>query len=198
MWSNKTELKHSVNYFFSILNKLPKCNIFSTVVFLQEYQTLVQRGDVKPQAIKFPLNVNRKHIWKTNIRFQLSQAADLFCTGQSCPTWKEYKFLTVTSEGKYWPSCSLCCLHLQIPSHPYPQSGSSHHHHNCTPDSPLALQVTDNSQVRKWGKNASPVLTWEKQMCQFGNSKCCNLWFTKINITYIMPQVYLKHFLYII
>lgn len=37
------------------------------------------------------------------------------------------------SELKYWPSCSLCCLHLQTPFLRHPQFGSGHHHHSCTP-----------------------------------------------------------------
>lgn len=98
------------------------------------------------------------------------------------------KFLTVTSEGKYWPRWSLCCLHLQIPSHQGPQSGSSHHHHNCTPDFPLALQVKDNRQVKKREKHFTYI---REQMCQFGNSKCCNLWFMyKINITFLQHRLY--------
>lgn len=57
---------------------------------------------------------------------------------------------TVTSDVEYSPSCFLCCLHLQIPSHQDPQSGLGHHHRNCTQGFPLVLRVTDsNTQVGK-------------------------------------------------
>lgn len=40
---------------------------------------------------------------------------------------------------KYWPRCSLCCLHLQIPCRLHLRFYSGHHLHSRTPDHLLGL-----------------------------------------------------------
>lgn len=106
-------------------------------------------SNTKDRATKFPLNVDRQRFCTSIPRLQFSQEADFYWTDSS--QTHRIPVPTVTSDVEYWPSCSLCCLHLQIPSHEDPQSGLGHHHRNCTQGFPLALRVTDsNTKVGKW------------------------------------------------
>lgn len=126
------------------------------------------KEDIKPQATKFPLNVNRQHICKSIPRMQQQTFTELAASVKEII--EIIPVPTVTSDVEYSPSCFLCCLHLRIPSRQDPQSGLGHHHRNRTQGFPLVLRVTDsNTQVGKREKTHNTARR-EKQMCQFNKS----------------------------
>ncbi len=97
-------------------------------------------SDTKPAAL---LSLSLQMVepnWMANRKNNKNLEDVMFLTA-----WNTLK----NPELKYWPSCSLCCLHLQTPCLRHLRCGSGHRHHSCTPDLLHAPLVTDRKRPHR-------------------------------------------------